>query len=977
MNKGMSPFIEKRDRWGNPFALWVVVGMFFVLPISFWGLLSVQTRNESQKWIPDRLPEQQTAKWYSRHFPLDDIVLVTWDGSSLADPRTDRLVEKIRGKADATGRHRGRSKLIDRVVSPHELVAKMGQCDLSRDAAVERLAGVVVGAGPLRVQLTDSGRARRDKVIELIRDSARQSLGIEVDVARAESSPSTFATEQSPLEPGGGATTREGSLIDTGNTASSDAAGAANAADDFLAGESCMLPPHDLTVTWRGMHWDAAKKAALIELLAQLRLPSTRSGDPSPGVVEKCFQLPGSPIALVVYLSEAGSADRSATVRELVAAAGEVGIAPETIHVAGKPIVSAALDDAFANPACVGNLVLPQIQGRPGILLTGLAGVVVAFWLLRSIRLTAAVLSVSCFTTLVTTALVPVTNGAIDLVLMIIPTLIFVTSLATAIFVANCWQQAATNEEANPVAAAMKIAWVPCLVTGLVIALGGASLLASSLAPIRQFGLYASLGTLISLPVNLYALPALLKLWGGRPLASREHTGRFWHALAARITRRHASISALALVAMAIGAWGLASFQTDSRTIRHFSGDSRTIKDYEFIEDKLAGVLPVDVIVRFDRESQQQLKFLQRSSLVGMIENEMKKLPDISGALSLADFLPAMAAPGDHANMREKAKFNAASRTIETRVKGEKQAAARPLLAVADDASEFNAEGDELWRVTAQVAMMLPGDYGDLRKRIDDICCATLRGTSGNTADKVPPVGRNRNYHPGASHIIAGDVPISIATQAELRRSFFRSLAIAVAGMTLIAMVLLRNAAAGLLAMVPNLLAVAAVFGLTSWCGLPLDIGSAIAAPVALAIVTDGTLRLACRFRVGLQEQKGRTRALGVALAQCGPTVWQTTFVIVSGLSMLCASEMVLISRFGWLTAVLLLTACVSNFVLTPALLAGPLGRIIEQCGRVERQDDEAPSPAHDQATAPQLPVEVVPGKPHVGKKGVRIRRVD
>jgi hypothetical protein len=974
----MSPFIEKRDRWGNPFALWVVVGMFFVLPISLWGLLSVQTQNESQKWVPDRLPEQQTAKWYNRHFPLDDIVLVTWDGSSLADPRIDQLVEKIRGKADVTGRHRGRSKLIDRVISPHELIANMGQCDLSRDGAVERLAGVVVGAGPLRVQLTESGRACRDKVIKLVRDSARRSLGIEVEVARAESSPSILATEQSPLELAGGAALRDGALNDAGKSASTDA-DASNGSDGmtFRRGEGTLLPPHDLTITWRGMHCDAVKKAALIEILAQIRLPPTPSREPSPGVIEKCFQVPGSPIALVAYLSEAGSADRSATVRELVSTAGEVGIAPETIHVAGKPIVSAALDDAFANRAASGKLMLPLIQDRPGILLTGLAGAIVAYWLLRSIRLTAAVLSVSCFTTLVTTALVPVTDGAIDLVLMIVPTLIFATSLAAAIYVANCWQYAETNEEENTVAAAMKTASVPCLVAGLVTVVGEASLLASSLAPIRQFGLYTSLGTLIALPVNLYALPALLKLCGGRPFTSGGPAGRFWHALAARIARRHAIITALALVAMGIAAWGLTSFQTDSRIIRHFSGDSRTIKDYEFIEDRLAGVLPVDVIIRFDRESQQQLKFLQRSSLVRKIETEMKTLPDISGALSLADFLPAMAAPGDHANMREKAKFNAASRTIETRVKGEKQVAARPLLAIADDAGEFNAEGDELWRVTAQVAMMSPGDYGDLRQRIDDICCAALRGTSGSTADKVPPVGRHRNYHPGASHIIAGDVPMSIATQTELRRSFFRCLAMAVAGMTLVAMILLRHAAAGLLAMLPILLAVAAVFGLTSWCGLPLDIGSAMAVPVALAIVTDGTLRLACRFRVGLQEQKGRTRALGVALAQCGPTVWQTTFVIVSGLSMLCASELTLISRFGWLTAVLLLTAGVSNFVLTPALLAGPLGRIIEGCSRVERQNDDVPSPPDDPATAPRLPVEVVPGKPHIGKKAVRIRRVD
>jgi predicted RND superfamily exporter protein len=904
-------------------------------------------------------------------------VLVTWEGSSLADPRADRLAEKIRGRADATGRPRGRSKLIDHVVSPRDLIASMARCDLSRDSAVERLAGVVVGAGPLRVQLTESGRARRDKVIEHVRESARQSLGIEVEVARAESSTSILTTEQSPREPASAAGTIGDSLHGQDKSADGGPSGA-NGADGVTipADESCSMPPHDLTITWRGMHWDAMKKAALIEMLPDLRLSTNRSRDASPAVIEKCFQVPGSPIALVVYLSEAGSADRNAAVRELVAAAVEAGIAAGTIHVAGKPVVTAALDEAFASPAGDGKLMLVQALRRPGILLTALIGVIVAFWFMRSIRLTVAVMSVSGFTTLVTMALVTATSGAIDLVLIIAPTLIFATSLAMAIYVASCWKQATANEGLHPIAAAIKTASRPCLVAGLIIVLGEASLLASSLAPIRQFGLYASLGTMISLAVNLYGLPALLALWGGSPLTSREPSGRVWHALAARIAARHVSITAVGVAAMAICGWGLASFRTDSRIIRNFSGDSRTIQDYEYIEDRLAGVLPVDVIVRFDRESQQQLKFLQRSDLVQKVETEIKKLPDISGALSLSDFLPAMAAPGDHANMREKAKFNAASRAVEARVKGEKQAAARPLLAIADDASEFNAEGDELWRVTAQATMISAGDYGDLHRRIDDICCAALRGISGCTADKVPPVGRTRNYHPGASHIIAGDVPLFIATQAELRRSFYRSLAIAITGIILIATVVLRHPVSALLAMLPSLLAVAAVFGLASWCGMPLDIGSGIAAPLALAIVAGWTLWLATRFRDGLQDEKGRARALCLALAQCGPTIWQTTIVIASGLSMLCASDMNLISRFGWLMAVLLATALASNFVLAPALLAGPLGRLIE-CTHVDRQNDDVPSPPDDRATAPRLPIELVPGKPHIGEKGVRIRRAD
>jgi len=925
-----------------------MVGMFFILPVCLWGLHSVQIQNEFQKWIPDRLPEQQTAGWASRHFPPDDIVLLTWEESGLADPRVDRLVGRIRGTEDANGSRRGGSKLIDHVVSPHELIARMERCEVSRNEALDRLAGILIGAGPLRVQLTETGRARRDKVIELIRDSARATLGDEAVVTRAEVSASGLpADEPLPETPG----VRE-------------------------AGDVEPLPPHDLTIGWPGMLWQPAKKAALIEILEKLHFSSARSREPAPRLVEKCFQHPGAPIALAIYLSESGRADRNGALRELVSLAGETGIPADTIHIAGKPVVSAALDDTIRSP--VGGGMASQILRRPGIGLVLGAGFVITFWLLKSVRLTAIVVLVSCFTTLVSMALVPVTGGAFDIVLAILPTFIFVTSLAAAVGMASGWRESIIAEERARSTAAIKQASFVCLVAGVSLALGAASLLASSLAPIRQFGLYAASGTLVSLLVTLYGLPALLEAWGGRPVGRQVSTGPMWRALAAGIAGRSRSICGLALVALAMAWWWLASFQTESRAIRHFSEDSRTVRDYEFVEERLAGVLPVDVIVRFDRESQQQLKFLQRGNLIQQIESEIRKLPEISGTLSLADFLPAMSVPGDHANMRERARYNAASRTIETRVKVEEQAAARPLLEVADDASEFNAEGDELWRITAQAAMLSVANYRELRGHIDDICCAALRGISGSTADKVPPVGRNRNYHPGASHVIAGDIPISVATQAELKSSFQRSLAIEFVLLTLMAIVVVRHPWIGLVTMLPSLLAVGVTFALTSLCGLRLDIGLTMAAPVALALAGDGTLRLVRGLRTGLLEQKGRTHALAYAMAQFGPAAWQSTIVIGVGLATLCASDLILISRFGWMTMTLVVACFMANIILTPALFAGPFGRMLEQATPINPRPETVSTPAGEEALVPaRLPAEIVPGQPHMARKGVRIRRVD
>ena len=976
----MPHFFEKKDRWGNGLALWVVVGMVFLIPISLWSLFSLRVENEVRNWLRRDNPDYQTVEWYRRHFPLDEVFLFTWEGSSLDDPRVDRLVQKIQGTPDATGKRRGASKLIDRVTTPQGLIAQMRKNKVPSDEAIARLEGVLVGSGPLCIRLTEYGRARREKVVGHLRQAAHESLGIEIAVTEPSVQPSGDASTGTA----GAVASRSANDVPSDPVEAPGTSVARSQTDEEApddkpsAGDDAAAVPHDLAVTWRGMHWDSVKKSLFVELAKALRLPSTRSRDQSPPVVEDCFQVPGSPIALAVYLSEAGSADRDAAFRWLMAAAEEAGIAPDTVHMAGNCVAGASLDREVRKAVWDESTPPNQLHRRSIILLSGLGGGILTFWLLRSFRLAGLVLGVSYLATLLSSALVPMTGGAMNVVLVVMPTLILVTTVSAAIHLANYWQHAAAANLKTALGEAVKTAYGPCLWAGLASAIGQASLITSSLAPVRDFGLYAAAGTLISLVVILYGLPALLQIWPGKSPRPDELGSAFWQGLAGWIAARHKMVCAVSLVISVICMWGLTSFKTETKTIRCFSNSTRTVKDYDFIEDNLGGAVPVDVIVRFDRESQQGLKFLQRRDLVQKIESEMKQLPDVSGSFSMVDFLPAVSAPGEHAGMREKSRYNATSRTIEDRVKGEEQAASRSLLSVADDVTQFNAEGDELWRITALVGVMSQRNYQELRSQLDEICSAALRGTSGGTADKLPPAGKKRSYHPGASHVVTGDIPLFLATQQELLRSVIFSFAVAFGGITLVVMIVLRHPAAGLLAVLSNVLPIGAVLGLISWYGVPVDVGSALTASIALGIAVGGTLHLVTWFRLAIEQGKSRSEAVGLALGHCGPTMWQTTLVAGIGLLMLSSADLVLIGRFGWIMAALLASASASGLVLTPALLAGPLGHFIEKCNQASCETAHAADADHDEpaASAGELAASI-PGKPHIGKKNVRIRRVD
>ena len=153
-------------------------------------------------------------------------------------------------------------------------------------------------------------------------------------------------------------------------------------------------------------------------------------------------------------------------------------------------------------------------------------------------------------------------------------------------------------------------------------------------------------------------------------------------------------------------------------------------------------------------------------------------------------------------------------------------------------------------------------------------------------------------------------------------------------------MVLLRSIPAGLMSSIPGVFPIAVVFGLMSWSGQVLDIGTMLTGSVALGIAVDDILHLLTWFRVAIRDGKSREESVVMSLQHCGAAMTQTTLVIGLSLLMLYPADLLLISRFGWVMAALLGTAWVSSVVLLPALLAGPLGRLIENVETRNRNGD-------------------------------------
>lgn len=862
--------------------------LVFLAPVAIFSLRHIRLDNNVENWLPEHDISAREYAWCREHFPEQELLFLTWEHSTINDPRLPILLGHLHGKVDEDGIRRGGLPFVESALHAGDMLTRMVDYGVDREEGIRRLQGSVIGRGWLKVRLSPAGLDRREATVARLIAEAQARFGIQLAVHEATSN----------WEPAPGQEVRFHELQERypAREASSVAVGI-----DF--GE------HDLQVSWKGMSADRQLQDEFMKWATTL---ADAQGQP---LIARCYAAAGSPIAVVIALSEAGTADKDLALAAIKRAAVDSFIPAEEIVLGGRVVSGAELNAAVIRAAW--NPSSSSILTKSVIMLSGLVGIVFALISLRSIRLGLLVIGVSYYAALLGMSLVPLSGGSMNMVLVVMPTLLMVLSLSGAIHVANYWKHAVWENPQTAVARATKMAWAPCALAAFTTALGLISLAGSQLTPVREFGIYASIGTLISVAMVLYGLPALLQMAPLKRVQPGEVDPRLWRNFGAFLARHWRPATIISLVIPLVCGLGLQKFQIETKVIRYFPEDSQLVKDSQTMEDSLAGTCPVEVVIRFDEQAQARYRFLERLEIVRAVETEVRRHAEVSGTLSLADFQPVRAVPAESASAREKIMYNRRSHEAEKRIKTGVAVGASDLIAMTKTTpvptDHPRAGMDELWRINAQCALMSDVDYDAL------------------TAELNAAVVKATQQYSGVDHFVTGTVPLFLRTQRAVLESLIWSFIMAFGLIALVMVWVLKDPVAGLISMVPNILPVLAVFGLVSWCGQRIDIGTMVTASVALGIAVDGTLHLLTWFQDGLRKGLSRDQSVIAALAHCAPAMWQTSAAVGLGLLVLMPAELLLISRFGWLMASLIAAALLGDIVLLPCLLLGALGRLIER----------------------------------------------
>jgi predicted RND superfamily exporter protein len=448
---------------------------------------------------------------------------------------------------------------------------------------------------------------------------------------------------------------------------------------------------------------------------------------------------------------------------------------------------------------------------------------------------------------------------------------------------------------------------LPCLLTTTTTSIGFGSALVAKMELIQQFGTDAAVGVLFAFFSTMAVVPALL---GVLPLPARhraEHTGLFsrlhvvkWLDRIARTSLRHWKL----VLACSVALFGVAGFlatqvSANQKLMSELPDSDPTVQATRFIEERMVGVLPFDVV--FEAEDAGRLlepdAVREMAKVAAWIDDHeigatARGYPDILASLDRALVGEEKTTPVHEWNDAKLAQLQLLFDMSEPEVK--------------DAATDgFISPDGKLVRLVGLTPD--PGTY----------TFAPFREDLQAVVDAVALEGVK-------AHLSGGTV---IATRAleNIVTDMAASLGLAMFMILCFITLLFRSLRVGLLALFPNVLPIVTALAAMAVFGVELRVATVIIFSMALGVAVDASVHLLARLREELQTHGDDDAALRDALLRtlkgAGRPVVYSTLLLLLGFVVMGLSEFNALRDFALLSGMTLGAALVIDIVLLPALV--------------------------------------------------------
>jgi predicted RND superfamily exporter protein len=584
----------------------------------------------------------------------------------------------------------------------------------------------------------------------------------------------------------------------------------------------------------------------------------------------------GEAAAIVATISPPDDpAARRAIMRRIREGVKPLEAAGFTIGLVGSTALIDALDQ------------MSESESRRGFAVALALSMLALSLLSRSLRAMTAAAACAATSVILTMALVVLTGHTLNMITSVLPALMWVLALSGIIHLVRRFRHHRVNHGVDQALhEALRDTTRPMVLASVTTAAGFLSLVTAGMEPVRELGLFAAVGILVSLAVNLLLGPLLIRRLSvpeAATAADPEFHGRWLHLGSTR--PRTVIAAALLLVLGALAS--LPFIRVASNPLGFLPEDHPTSVQYRRVSESLSGFYTLEVVLDLPGAWTDPAGW----GSIDVLAEELAASPIVARVISPLDLLRKLE-HWDHDMVPSWYRLPRSG------------ADAEALLETLDSNGRETLDS------------LVSEDGGTIRlsaivNEMDEHLFLDLEEQARKALVELPP---------GFSGRVTGQVLQLVNAQQTLVSSQLRSVAFALLVVFIVVGVGLRSVKLTALSVLPNVVPLLAAFAVMSAAGITLDAATVMVASIALGIAVDDTVHLL--VAIDRQESQGATStSVRRALEHVGPALVLTTVAACIGFFALMTSAFVPIRFFGLLSGTAMLVALAADLWLVPAIL--------------------------------------------------------
>ncbi len=434
----------------------------------------------------------------------------------------------------------------------------------------------------------------------------------------------------------------------------------------------------------------------------------------------------------------------------------------------------------------------------------------------------------------------------------------------------------------------------PCCYTSLTTAVGFASLAATRIGIVVDFGLLTAAAILLTFAFSMTVFPILMSF--ARDHSPYDQVGdRGWlnsitEFAARRATMPSRTVVGAAAVVAAIAVTLASNLRTNTYLIDDTKPNAPFMQDISWIDDRGFGFFQVNVLLTQTADS----PIHSPAALAWM--------NDLRDFVADEPLVTHVAGPQDFFEHIRSA-------------------------AVGPDVASLPASDEEASQLLLMAQLHDPGFLEELYIETDGVAQVVITVRDKGSQVLKPFLGRldaflSNNPFPVGTAELTGTVTMIHSFTERLLRSFGPSIMMAVVLITAIMVWMFRSVRLGLVALLPNLFPLVVVLGATAALGYGLKPSTILVLSIAFGIAVDDTIHLMSRVARHASGSCQIASGLSAGIRDTGNVMIVTTGLVAAGFFLLTLSHFEVLYLIGLMTALSAVTALLADLFILPSIIS-------------------------------------------------------